>query len=67
LINRLDLLTWVNIAHTDDEILDRIDSYADLIAAGLLHVHTDHDAVMALPPTDAGRAKLPPTLPTATA
>jgi hypothetical protein len=61
MIDRLTLLLW--LAANDDA---HTDAYCDLIADGLLLVHSDYDAVTGLTLTRDGAAMLR-TLPTTVA
>jgi hypothetical protein len=53
----------LNIAWSDDELLDRIDSLANLVADGFIAVEIDGDCIVALTATATGRTKLAPMLP----
>jgi hypothetical protein len=53
--------------HASDTLLDRIDDLASEIADGHLKVESDRETILSLSITEAGRAILLPTLPTATA
>jgi hypothetical protein len=66
-ISRPELFVLLNIAWTDDELLDRIDSLANLVSDGLLMVHSDGDCVTSLSPTAEGWARMQPVLPWSTA
>jgi hypothetical protein len=64
----LRLLTAINIAHTDNELLDLIDHIANAIEDGNVAVDSDMDLILSLHLTPAGRERLPmamPRLPTA--
>jgi hypothetical protein len=62
MITKMELLTLINIGLSDAAVLQRIDDLADLIADGLLTL--DQDGVHI---TSAGRERLPPRLPSASA
>jgi hypothetical protein len=66
-IDQRELLTWINIAHSDEILLDRIGSLAEELTAGNLCAIADGDLITALAITPAGKALLYPTLPLATA
>jgi hypothetical protein len=67
MISKTELMTLLNVAWTDAEILDRIDGLAEALTDGTLRVVNDGDAVSALRITELGKTYLPPALPTATA
>jgi hypothetical protein len=62
-ISRPELFVLLNIAWSDDELLDRIDSLANLVADGFIAVEIDGDCIVALTATATGRTKLAPMLP----
>jgi hypothetical protein len=63
------LLTALNVAHSESERADVIDSLADFLADGTIEPEViDGDAVMSFRLTEAGRALVPAmTLPWSTA
>jgi hypothetical protein len=62
MIDRISLLTLINVRLTDAAVLQRIDDLADLIGDGLLTLEQDGVHI-----TNAGRKHLMPTLPSASA
>jgi hypothetical protein len=56
----LKLLSAINIATDDSELLDRIDILSGYLEDGTLAATVDGDAITALRLTDAGRAALKP-------
>jgi hypothetical protein len=62
-ITRSDLWVLLNVAWTNEQLLDRIDSLADLISDGLLTIDNRGDVHI----TSVGRAQLLPVLPIGTA
>jgi hypothetical protein len=63
-IERLELLAWLN-AKTFGQMIERVDSYADLLGDGALKVTTDGDSVITLATTST--AMMLPPLPAALA
>jgi hypothetical protein len=59
------LLTALNIAHSDSELLDYIGFLAGELERGTISAVNDGDLITRLELTPAGRALSPPTLPTA--
>jgi hypothetical protein len=59
----LKLLTALNIATTDNELLDTIEAVSQAIENGHVYAESDYDAITSLHLTEAGRAAWPRTLP----
>ena len=55
------LLTTLNVAWTDAELRDRIDSLAGFLADGVIQAECDGDAITAFKLTALGKALLPAT------
>jgi hypothetical protein len=61
------LLSALNVAMTDDELLDLIDHVADSLADGLIYAVSDRDLILSLHLTETGRQLWPATLPATSA
>jgi hypothetical protein len=56
MIDRSDLFVWLNIAHDDETILNRIDDLAAAISEGYMVMHSDGgDEITGLSLSSAGR------------
>ena len=65
MIDRLEILTDLNVSHCwcpDCQWL-KVNTVADAIEAGHLHVENDGDAIVGLHLTPSGRKAMPPSLP----
>jgi hypothetical protein len=63
----LKFLVALNVAHSDDELLDHIDFLAGQLENGNIAAAVDGDLILSLYLTETGIAALPPTLDAATA
>jgi hypothetical protein len=67
-IDQREMFVLLNIALTDNDLLDRIDGLAEALTASTLYaVSGDGDTISELHLTATGRATLLPTLPMASA
>jgi hypothetical protein len=64
-ICRRELFIYLNQYRSPTDLQERAAAFALLVADGLLRVHNDRDHVIALIPTTAGKALMPPVLPIA--
>jgi hypothetical protein len=63
MIEQRELTVMLNIALTDEQLLQRIDDVAEALTDGMLCAVTDGDLITALTITAAGRRLMKPVLP----